>query len=64
MSHSYNDEAKERVWESIEDLTDAEVLDQLLETSTWRSLEGADEMLRDDSYRIALFNQIWNHYCE
>ena len=64
MSHIYNDAAKESVWESVQDLTDAEVLDQLLETSTWRSLEGAEEMLRDESYRTALFHQIWNNYCE
>jgi len=36
-----------------------------LETSTWRSVEGWEEMRKSaDSYRHALFLQMWNDYPE
>ena len=65
MSHRGNDEIKERLREQVESMTDAEVFDQALETSTWRSLEGWEEMRKSaDSYRHALFLQMWNDYPE
>ena len=70
MSHRGNDEIKERLWEQVDSMTDAEVFDQALETSTWRSLhmrndESWDEMrMSADQYRQALFLQMWNDYPE
>jgi hypothetical protein len=51
MSNHYNEMRAEQIADQIDKMTDAEVLDQVLETSTWRSLEGWDEMVRDNSYR-------------
>lgn len=70
MSHQGNDEIKERLWEQVESMTDAEVLDQAVDIVCSRSLENYDvEHAKEFRMSFAelqhvLFLQMWNDYPE
>jgi len=62
MSNIYNDMAKEALWDKVLNMNPALVLDRVLKTTTWRNAPNAEEMIRDDSYKIALFEELWDNY--
>lgn len=62
MSNIYNDMAKEALWDKVLNMNPASVLDHVLKTTTWRNAPNAEEMIRDDSYKIALFEELWDNY--